>query len=215
MRGRLMVSGCEKVAENFGEQGLSSNDVTKDSQRFEELHQCYCGHKGPIASHLRSSYQCVHSIRQELSLGEEWSDEVLIVQATLVLGGCPADGCPGGSHTEMPDPCLSWWKEDGWNLMQWQGPPSHLTSAAIKQMVNRFVQELTQGYKEQKQNKDDNDDDSQRDVERIQNSGNLNEQSMEDDIFEPPIASTPVQSRNERHEGQEGRHKPTVNVSKH
>ena len=45
---------------------------------------------------------------------------------------------------------------------------------------------------------------------------NFGEQGLssndEDDIFEPPIASTPVQRRNER---QEGRHKPTVNVSKH
>ena len=211
---RVGVSGCEKVAENFDEQGLSSNDVTKDCQRFEELHQCNCGHKGPIASHLRSSHQCLQGIRQELFLGEEWSDEVLIVQATLVLGGCPAAGCPGGSHTEMPDPCLSWWKEDGWNLMHWQGPPSQLTSAAIRQRANKFVEELTQGYEEQKQNKDDNTDDSQRDFERIENSGTLKEQLMEDpdDIFEPPIASTPVQSRNER---QEGRYKPAVNVSKH
>ena len=191
--------------------GLSSKDVARNSQRVEEVHQCNCGYKGSIASHLRSSHQCVQGIREELSLGAEMSNEVLIIQATLVLGGCPAAGCPGGSHTEMPDLCLSWWKEDGWNFMQWQGPPSNLNSAAIRERVNKFVEELTQGYEEQKQNKDEINDDCKRD---IQNSGNLKERSMEDpdNIVEPPKASTPVQSRNER---QEGRNKPAVNVSKH
>ena len=97
--------------------------------------------------------------------------------------------------------------------MKWKRPTSDLNSAVIMERANKFVVELTQGYEEQKQNKDENNDDSKRDVERIQNSGNLKEQSMydSDDIFEPPIASTPVQSRNE---WQQGRNNSAVNVSK-
>ena len=199
------------VAEKFDVQGLCSRDEPGNLQPLVEFHQCNCGHRGPIASHLRSSHQCLQGIRQELSLGEEWSDEVLIVQATLVLGGCPADGCLGGSHAEMPDRCLSWWKENGWNLMQWQGPTSDLNGAAVKEMANKFVRELTQGYEEQDKNK--TKDDSRKAVgERIQSSGNLEEKPMEDpdDTFVPPIASTPVQRSNER---QEGQNKPATNVS--
>ena len=212
---RVGMSGCEKVAENFDDQGLSSKDVARNSQRFEELHQCNCGHRGPFASHLRLSPQCVQSIRQELSLGEEWSDDVLIVQATLVLGGCPAAGCQGGSHAEMPERCLSWWKEDGWNLMQWQGPISDLTSAAIRERVNKFVKELTQGYEDQAQNRGETADTRRNGVDvRMQNREIMKERLMEDvgDTFVAPIASTPVQRGNVR---QERRNKPAANVSIH
>ena len=212
---RVGVLGCEKGAEKVDNEGLSRKDVPRNSQRFEELHQCNCGHEGHFASHLRSSPQCVQSIRQELSLGEEWSDEVLIVQATLVLGGCPAAGCQGGIHAEMPELCLSWWKEDGWKLMQWQGPTSDLTSAAIRERANKFVKELTQGYEDQAQNKGETVDNRRKDVDqKMQNRGCLDERLLEnvDDTFVPPIASTPVQRRNEK---QERRDKPAANVSIH
>ena len=212
---RLGVSDDEIVAENFGDQGISSIDVARASERFEEFHQCNCGHRGSIASHLRSSHLCVQGIRDDLSIGAEMSDEVLIIQAALVLGGCPAPGCPGGNHAELPYLCLSWWKENGWNLMKWQRPTSDFDSVAIRERAKKFVVELTQGYEEQKQNTDKNKDDSKSDAgEKIQSSGNLKERSMEDpgNIFDPPIASTPVQRRIER---QEGRNKPAVNVSKH
>ena len=211
---RVGAPGCEKVAESFDDRGLSSKDVARNSQRFEEIHQCNCGHKGPIASHLRSSHQCVQRIREELSLGPEMSDEVLIVQAALVLGGCPAADCPGGNHTEMPDLCLSWWKEDGWSLMEWQGLPSNLNSADIRERASKFAKELTQGYKEQEQNKDETVDNSREDVDaRMENRGN-EERLMEDPdyTFVPPVVSTPVQRRNER---QEGCNKPAVNVRIH
>ena len=115
-----------------------------DSQRFEQMHQCNCGHKGPIASHLRTNQQCVQGIREELSLGAEMSDESLIVQATLVLQGCPAISCAGGNHDEIPDVCMSWWKERGWILMQWEEPGEDLTSSVIKQKCKEFVRDLMQ-----------------------------------------------------------------------
>ena len=219
-----MVDGSEVRSNNAsgkdenetgGEGNVADKDEARDSQRFEEFHHCNCGHRGSIASHLRSNQQCVQGIRDELIIGEEISDEVLIIQATLVLGGCPAAGCPGGNHAELPFLCLSWWKESGWNLMKWQEPTFDLNSAAIRERTNQFVEELTRGYEGQKQNKDENQDDIRRDVAGgIQNSGNLEEQSMEDPdgIFEPPIASTPVQRINER---QEGQIKPATDVSVH
>ena len=95
--------------------------------------------------------------------------------------------------------------------MQWQGPTSDLNGASIKEMTNKFVKELTQGYEEQYKSK--TKDDSRKAVgERIQSSGNLEERPMEDPdaTFVPLIASTPVPRRNERQEGQK---KPATNVS--
>ena len=99
--------------------------------------------------------------------------------------------------------------------MQWQGPTSDLTSAAIRERTNKFVKELTQGYEDQAQNKGETADNRRKDVDqKMQNRGSLDERLLEDvdDIFVPPIASTPVQRRNER---QDRRHKPAANVSIH
>ena len=191
---RVHVSGGQEVSGISDDQGGRIKDVSGDSLRFEEIHQCNCGHKGPIASHLRSSYPCLLGMREELSLGTEMSDEVLIVQTTLVLRGCPAAGCPGGRHAEMPDSCLSWWREVGWNLMQWQGLASDLNCAAVREMVDKFVKELTEGYEQRDHSVNTS----------MLSGGNLGERPIEDpdDTFgPPPITSTPVQGRNVRKEG--------------
>ena len=191
---RVHVSGGQEVSGRSDDQGGRIKDVSGDSLRFEEIHQCNCGHKGPIASHLRSSYPCLLGMREELSLGTEMSDEVLIVQTTLVLRGCPAAGCPGGSHAEMPDSCLSWWREVGWKLMQWQGLASDLDCADVREMVNKFVKELTEGYEQRDHSVNTS----------VLSRGNLGERPIEDpdDTFgPPPITSTPVQGRNVRKEG--------------
>ena len=99
--------------------------------------------------------------------------------------------------------------------MQWQGPTSELTSAAIRERANKFVKELTQGYEDQAQNKGETVDNRRKDVDqKMQNRGCLDERLLEnvDDTFVPPIASTPVQRRNEK---QERRDKPAANVSIH
>ena len=148
---RVGVSDGEEMTGRSDDEGMSSKDVPRDSQRVGELHHCNCGHKGAIAKHLRSSNHCVQDLREELSFETEMSDEVLITQATLILGGCPAVDCPGGNHGEMPASCLSWWKEAGWNLMQWQGPSSDLNNAVVIERVNQFVKKLTQGHEQQQQ----------------------------------------------------------------
>ena len=188
----------------------------RNSQRFEEIHECNCGHKGPIASHLRVNQQCVHGIRYELSLGEEISDESLIIQTTLVLQGCPAVGCAGGNHEQIPEVCISWWKESGWNVMEWEEPGEDLTSSLIMQKCKEFVRDLVQ----QQQNDDGRQgmsetasDNNVNADDTIQRKGNMEETTMAqlDDIFSPPITSTQVHTRNGRREGGE---RPSVNVSK-
>ena len=143
-------SGLNTIAEEENEGEKRTLDGTRgacqhggrNSQRFEEVHQCNCGHKGPIASHLRVNQQCVHGIRYELSLGEEISDESLIIQTTLVLQGCPAISCVGGNHDEIPMVCMSWWQESGWNVMKWEDIGEDLTSTVIKQKCKQFVVDL-------------------------------------------------------------------------
>ena len=72
------------------------------------------------------------------------SDEVLIVQTTLVLQGCPAFDCAGGDHNEIPDICIVWWKEKGWDLMQWAPVNLSLNSFLIKQKCAEYVNSLTE-----------------------------------------------------------------------
>ena len=69
------LSGGASVEPQSGLRALDGTRETcqgegRNSQRFEEIHQCNCGHKGPIASHLRTNQQCVQGIRDELSLGK-------------------------------------------------------------------------------------------------------------------------------------------------
>ena len=213
------LSGGASVEPQSGLRALDGTRETcqgegRNSQRFEEIHQCNCGHKGPIASHLRTNQQCVQGIRDELSLGAEMSDESLIVQATLVLQGCPAIRCAGGNHDEVPGVCISWWEETGWNVMQWEEHGENLTSTVIKQKCREFVKELIQ-----KQNDDGRQqmsriasNDNKNAADPIQRKENMQETTMAelDDIFSPPITSTQVHTRNGRH--QEGE-RPAANVS--
>ena len=112
-----------------------------DNEEPPEGHPCICGFNGPIANHLRVYVQCVQVLKQQVGIGAEMSDEALTIRTTLLFGGCPAPGCNGGSHEEIPDLCLSWWIDSGWNLMQWQGAHSELKSADIHEATKEFVKE--------------------------------------------------------------------------
>ena len=194
--------------ERFHDQVTSSKDVTRHSQRCNM--QCNCGHKGPIASHLRTNQQCVQGIRDELSLGVEISDESLIIQTTLVLRGCPAVGCAGGNHDEIPMDCMSWWQESGWNVMQWEETGEDLTSTVIKQKCKQFVMDLMQQNDDGRQ---ETAPDNKNAADRIQTDGNMEEKSMTelDNVFLPPITSTQKDTTNARREGGK---RPAANVSK-
>ena len=115
----------------------------------QRLYHCNCGYKGVIAIHLRASSQCLQTLRQELSITEEISDELLIIHAALIFGGCPATGCSGGDHAEIPHLCLSWWREIGSNLMQWQGITAEVNSAFIWEKTKEFVRDSTSGFGQQ------------------------------------------------------------------
>ena len=201
-----------KEHERLGDQGMSTKDVPS-SQRFDEVHQCNCGHKGPIASHLRTNQQCVQGIRDELSIGQEMSDESLIVHTTLLLQGCPAISCAGGKHDQIPEACISWWKESGWSVMQWEESGEDLTSSLIMQKCKEFVRDLIQqnddGGHEMSKTASDNNENS----DTIQRKGNMEETTMAElvGVFLPPITSTQVQTGNGRQEGSEI---PPDNVSK-
>ena len=179
------VPGDQELTGGSVDQGGSSRDISRDCGKVDVILHCNCGHKGPIASHLRSNQQCVLGIREELFLGSEMSNEVLIVQATLILGGCPAAGCLGGSHEEMPNRCLSWWKDVGCKLMQWD--PSDVNCTTVKEMVKNFVKDRTEGNEQQDQYKDKNVNNS------VLSRGNLEDRPVDDpdDSFVPLIASTP------------------------
>ena len=66
-------------------------------------------------------------------------DEVFIVKTTVILKGCPAIGCPGGSHQQIPDSCLTWWREVGWTMMRFKGSNENVDSATVKQKANEII----------------------------------------------------------------------------
>ena len=115
------------------------------------MQKCSCGHIGAIAEHLRANQHCLQGIREEMAPGVEMLDEVLIVQATLVLKGCPAFGCPGGDHEEIPEICIVWWKEKGWDFMQWDQSTENLNSLLINQKCAEYVNSLTEEFDDQEQ----------------------------------------------------------------
>ena len=170
---------------NVGKKMGVCQDGGRDSQTFEEEHECNCGHKGPIANHLRTNQKCVQGIRDALSIREEMSDESLIVHATLVLQGCPVISCAGGNHDQIPDMCMSWWKESGWKLMQWQDQGENLTSTVIKQKCQEFVRDLKQKQIDDGQQEMSNENAA----DSIQRQGNMAEL---DDVFLPPVTSTQI-----------------------
>ena len=148
---------------------MSTEDLASKSRktvRFKAAHVCNCGYHGNIADHLRVHQQCRESMRQELSLDADMSDEVLIVKVTLALHGCPAFRCPGGDHEDIPEMCIAWWKNVGWEVMEWQGAEEDLNSELVNQRCRKFVSELT---------------------------GEERDKSLQESQFSPAWASTPRQ----------------------
>ena len=116
----------------------------QSSLRVGAAHQCICNFEGVLADHLRVSKPCVLNLRKEPSLQMlEADDEVFIVKATVILKGCPARGCPGGSHRKIPDNCLLWWKEVGWHIMRLKGSSENADSATINQKTGQFRRNFT------------------------------------------------------------------------
>ena len=118
--------------------------VDKPSQApsigFAEAHKCTCNFVGSIADHLRASKECLQNLRKK-SLLQRTSDEEFIVKMTLFWGGCPAIGC-SGRHKEIPDQCLQWWMQYGWDLMQFRGSSSSATDTVIRKKISMFLRNM-------------------------------------------------------------------------
>ena len=193
-----MRHGAEsnKRVDQSKENSTKSDDKRgHESQMFNGVFECNCGFKGAIANHFRTFQHCLQSIRNELSLGNEMPDDVLIVKATLLLQGCPALSCPEGNHDVLPESCVQWWKKYGFDLMQWEERIEDINSTLIKEKARKFVTDLTEKYDEQKEDVSQTVDDNSN---KSQLNGNMEQRTMDatmDEIFSPPVASTPNQQR--------------------
>ena len=108
---------------------------------------CVCGFVGVLADHLRISKQCVDALRKEPLLKMKASEAVFIVKASLMLRGpipmqCPAEGCSGGSHDQLPEACILWWRERGWKLMGWNGSSANADSEGVNHKIRQFCRNL-------------------------------------------------------------------------
>ena len=109
------------------------------SQNFFSSHICVCGVDAPVADHLRASKTCVERLRGEPALEMGGSDDHFIVKATLLLKGCPVPSCSGKHQLEdLPQHCITWWREEGWQMMGWKGSRQNADSTVIKSKINNF-----------------------------------------------------------------------------
>ena len=108
------------------------------SDSSQKASSCVCRFNGPLGDHLRSSMDCVQQLRGDQLLQMRANEEIFIIKATLILKGCPARGCPGGDHEQIPTQCLQWWRRVGWNLMRWKGSGQSADSQVIRQKVKKF-----------------------------------------------------------------------------
>ena len=114
------------------------SQLSRPAQQSDDGPLCVCHFSGALADHLRGSDQCVAALRGDPLLQIKASKELFIVKATLILGGCPARECPGGPHQQIPNHCISWWREIGWGLMAWSGPSTNVESGTIKGKLSQF-----------------------------------------------------------------------------
>ena len=108
---------------------------------------CVCRFNGPLGDHLRSSMECVQQLQGDHQLQMKATGEIFIIKATLLLKGCPARGCPGGDHEQIPTQCLLWWRETGWKLLKWKGSGQNADSRVIKEKTNKFRWNFTKRRK--------------------------------------------------------------------
>ena len=111
----------------------------RSSQIFAETHVCLCNYYGLLADHLRNSKQCLDNLRKypQLRMAAP-NDEVFIVKSVIILRGCPAPGCPGGTHLQIPESCLVWWQQVGWKVMRWKGSSENAEAGEIKKRESMF-----------------------------------------------------------------------------
>ena len=111
----------------------------RSSQIFAETHVCLCNYDGLLADHLRNSKQCLDNLRKypQLRMAAP-NDEVFIVKSVIILRGCPAPGCPGGTHLQIPESCLVWWQQVGWKVMRWKGSSENAEAGEIKKRESMF-----------------------------------------------------------------------------
>ena len=98
----------------------TSSQPQMSSDPSQKAFSCVCRFNGPLGDHLRSSMECVQQLQGDHMLQMKATGEIFIIKATLILKGCPARDCPGGDHEQIPNQCLLWWRETGWNLLKWK-----------------------------------------------------------------------------------------------
>ena len=84
----------------------------------------------------------MEALRRKPLLQMTASDELFIVEVTLLQAGCPAPNCPeaGWRHANGPFPnqCLSWWSDTGCRLVGWHRYPADVDSVTVREKIRQF-----------------------------------------------------------------------------
>ena len=120
--------------ENYIEDVLNHPDWQETSTECD-----ICHFKGRISLHLHSSSDCLRQLRSRPAFNFKGSDDCFIVKLTLIIGECPNPNCTSGRHKEIPQECVQWWKDEGWNIMGWRGSKDEADADDMKRKIKKFL----------------------------------------------------------------------------
>ena len=194
-------AGADVVERAVGDADRYDVEQNGVTQQEEENHPCICGYNGLLANHLRVFFQCVQVLKKQVGIGDEMSHEEFCIRAALLVRQCPAFGCAGGDHSEIPDICVKWWKSAGWEIMDWEGNAENITSLLIKKRSNRFVKELEnyQAPHQQSQMNQTGRRDVNLKLDGIQGGGYSEERMLDNPNAMVPPSLVPQQTTVQQH----------------
>ena len=100
-----------------------------------------CNTSCGIVHHLQASGECLAQLKlkPEYQFRGSLDDEVFITKYCLLKGVCPHALCQDAQHASIPQLCLEWWKNKGWQLMNWKGEKEKATVGIVKQKIGDFL----------------------------------------------------------------------------
>ena len=130
----------ERLRRDF--QGGNGDELSNDPSGTHGHWRCeVCNISCSVARHLRSSKECLQQLKSQLLYrykGDQ-DDELFVIRFSLLKGDCPSTNCVAGRHSDLPQPCLQWWKDIGYLKMGWRGDRVMADNNIIKEKIRNFV----------------------------------------------------------------------------
>ena len=148
----LQLSQGDSInVEEFVDDYLSGGNEEEGSNGQDQSAECDHCHlrRGSIAKHLQDSTDCLKQLRAQPDFRFKGSDKLFIAKAAIIFGECPNPHCESIRHEVIPEECVAWWKDVGWDLLGWKGPkadadPKAISAKIKKMLANRKIRGTTE-----------------------------------------------------------------------